>query len=866
MSSSLTAPEACIELEGVRVNNLRQVSLRIRHESLTVICGLSGSGKSSLAFDTLYAEGQRRYVETFSPAARQFLERIERPAADRISGLPPAVAIHQSARGDGPRSTVGSRTEVLDALQILFAHAGTPHCPGCGIAVCRHSPATAVAALLQTVPGARLLLGFPLAKARGGPPATPEFWLQRGITRCLLNSRQTPLDQWPHGSPLPPDTIFIVDRLKADPTQSSRLEDSAATALQLADILLVLSDVQPAAPSVCVTVDDRPWHQIIYPFRLECAGCGTEFSDITPQHFSFNSPLGACPDCGGTGTAGDESSMQQCAGCSGTRLAAFPAAARYRGATLPEVCRLEAGALMSWLQMAEQELSNSDRHAITPAFRHALRRLDLLCRCGLEYLTLERSMKSLSGGEARRTLLVAALSSGLTGTLYVLDEPTQGLHPADTARVMTVIRELQQAGNTVVVVEHDPTVILAADEVIETGPGAGDDGGRIVFQGSPERLAQQDTATGRLLAGRHAQSGPAAGTPRLRDLRTPQHWLRLTDIHCRNLVGTDVEFPLGVLCGICGVSGSGKSSLMTETLYPHLLSRLQPGVRQQPVSSRVASISGTEHLESVLLMDQQPVRRSTRSIPATWLGIFDEIRALMADTHEARRRNLTRGMFSFNSSRGGRCPACEGRGQVTVPMQFLADIETVCEACGGRRFRPDVLEIRYRGRSIDEILQMSADEAFRFFHANYRIQTKLNALRQAGLSYLRLGQPLSVLSGGEAQRLRIAAMLAGVPQDLPDTPAGETTAAQLTNSGRTLFLFDEPSGGLHGNDVQNLVACLDFLVQTGHSVIIIDHDQELLSQADWLIELGPGPGARGGQVLHSGQPSAQGKGVELWRM
>ncbi len=857
MSSSLTASEACIELEGVRVNNLRHVSLRIRHESLTVICGLSGSGKSSLAFDTLYAEGQRRYVETFSPAARQFLERIERPAADRITGLPPAVAIHQSARGDGPRSTVGSRTEILDALQTLFSHCSTPYCPACGIPVCRHSPATAAAALLRDAPGARLLLGFTLAKARGGPPATAEFWLQRGITRCLVNSRVTALDQWPQGSPLPSETIFIADRLKAEPGQASRLEDAAATAMQLADTLVALSSVLPSASAVSVTVDDGLWHKLVYPFRLECADCGTEFSDITPQNFSFNSPLGACPDCGGTGCSGDDSAPQVCAGCSGTRLGAFPAAARWCNATLPEVCRLEAGALLAWLQTAQQELSESDRHAVAPAFRHALRRLDLLCRCGLEYLALERSMKSLSGGEARRTLLVAALSAGLTGTLYVLDEPTQGLHPADTARVLTVIRELQQAGNTVVVVEHDPTVILAADEVIETGPGAGDDGGRIVFQGSPELLLQQDTATGKLLAGRSTQAGPGSGIPRLRDLRTPQHWLQLTGIHCRNLVGTDVEFPLGVLCGICGVSGSGKSSLMTETLYPHLLSRLQPGVRQQPACSTVVGISGAEHLESILLMDQQPVRRSSRSIPATWLGIFDEIRALLADTHEARRRNFTRGMFSFNSSRGGRCPACEGRGQITVPMQFLADIETVCEACGGRRFRPDVLEIRYRGRSIDEILQMSADEAFRFFHANYRIQTKLNALRQAGLSYLRLGQPLTVLSGGEAQRLRIAAMLAGVPQDLADSSGGETTAAQLTNSGRTLFLFDEPSGGLHGSDVRNLVACLDFLVQTGHSVIIIDHDQELLSQTDWLIELGPGPGTRGGRVLRSGPPSAE---------
>jgi excinuclease ABC subunit A len=858
MSSSLPGPEACIELEGVRVNNLRQVSLRIRHEALTVICGLSGSGKSSLAFDTLYAEGQRRYVETFSPAARQFLERIERPAADRIAGLPPAVGIHQSARGDGPRSTVGSRTEILEALQSLYAACSTLYCPSCGIMVCRNSPATAVSAVLREVPGSRLLLGFPLSRVPNGAPATPEFWLRQGITRCLLQNRQVSLDQLPTGSELPADTLLIVDRLRADTGQAVRMEETAATAMQLADALVVLSDAAATASSVTATVDDRPWRKLVFPVRLECAGCGTEFGEITSQHFSFNSPLGACPDCGGTGTAGETSAEDPCNTCSGTRLAAFPAAARWRGATLPEICGLEAGTLQNWLQQSEAELPDAVRRAVAPAFRHAFRRLDLLCRCGLEYLSLNRSMKSLSGGEARRTLLTAALGAGLTGTLYVLDEPTQGLHPADTARVLAVIRELQQAGNTVVVVEHDPVVIMAADEVIETGPGAGDEGGRIVFQGPPQLLPQQQTETGRLLAGHRSQTVATSDRTQLRTPRTPGHWLRLTDIHCRNLSGITVDFPLGVLCGICGVSGSGKSSLLTETLYPHLQNGLQPGRSRQPLYSRVAEISGAQHLESVLLMDQQPVRRSSRSIPATWLGIYDEIRALLADTHEARRRNLTRGMFSFNSSRGGRCPACEGRGQITVPMQFLADIETVCEACGGRRFRPDILEIRYRGRSIDEILQMSADEAFRFFYANYRIQTKLNALRQAGLSYLRLGQPLTALSGGEAQRLRIAAMLAGVPQDAVE-PAGEETAAQLTNSGRTLFLFDEPSGGLHGRDVQNLVACLDFLLQTGHSVIMIDHDPELLSQTDWLIELGPGPGARGGKVLRSG-PTADWKG------
>ena len=466
----------------------------------------------------------------------------------------------------------------------------------------------------------------------------------------------------------------------------------------------------------------------------------------------------------------------------------------------------------------------------------------------MNYLSLDRSMRTLSGGESQRASLTTALGSGLINTLYVLDEPTAGLHPSDTKRIITAVRDLQQRGNTVVVVEHDPEFMLAADEVIEIGPGAGVSGGTVVFQGSPRELMEVDTATGRQL-----RMSPVSAKSVLKQRRQPEQWLTLTGIQCHNINDLSVKIPLGVLCAVTGVSGSGKSSLIVDSLYPNLCRRLQ---LTAPLSGAgtIARIDGSEQLESVLLLDQSPVQRSRRSIPATWIGVFDEIRILLAETHEAKKRNFGRGIFSFNSASGGRCPVCEGRGVVLVAMQFLADIHTTCEECGGRRFRADVLEIRYRDRSVHEILAMTSDEAFTFFNGHHKIQQRLNAVRQVGLGYLRLGQPLSTVSGGEAQRLRIAALLAGIPLDDGDTIAKNRKAAALTKVGRTLFLLDEPCNGLHLQDIERLRTCLDFLLQTGHSVIVVDHDPALIAYADYIIQLGPGPGQFGGQMVEAGVP------------
>ncbi len=878
-----------IALEGVRVNNLQNLNLRVPHDALVVVCGVSGSGKSSLAFDTLYAEGQRRYVETFSAAARQFLDRVERPAVDRITGLPPAVAIHQQARTDASGSTVGTRTEILDILRIFFARFGTPWCPSCRRLVRADTAEAAATAAIQGIPGSRILIGLPVSRATLRDPTVPETWLRHGVTRVLLGGEIRRIDEVKE-IPKSENTILVLERLRVAQDQKERIREAISAVYGVSDQCVILSEsVPPWSEPNEARIDGQLWYRGVFSKRLLCAGCGFECPDVTPEQLSFTSPLGACVECGGTGERRHEvkrlgagrgnagrspqnAGPTMCSACHGTRLNPFATLVRWNEQTLPGACDLEMVAFSEWFRGAHAGLSESLQQKTLPAFQQAVRRISLMLDCGLGYLSLSRGLRTLSGGEARRTALTSALGSGLTGTLYVLDEPTQGLHPEDTQRVLSVIRRLQQAGNSVVVVEHDPAVMLAADQVLEIGPGAGDDGGRIVFQGTPAQLLQQSTLTAVSLQeylsntdhsqgkwGRETDGSlpaaalvsPSTGGRRLREHRRPERWLRLEGIDCHNISNLNLDLPLGVFCVVTGVSGSGKSSLIADALYPELAGRLQPAEARPAAEGKIRSVTGQEHLEQVLLMDQQPIRRTARSIPATWLGVFDEIRILLAETHEAKKRNYSRAMFSFNAKQGGRCPVCEGRGLVTVAMQFLADIETVCEECEGKRFRPEVIDVRYRDRSIHDILNMTSEQAFRFFNGHYRIQTRLNAMRQAGLGYLRLGQSLSTLSGGEVQRLRIAAMLAGVPIEETDTPAGNRKPAKLTQSGRTLFLFDEPSSGLHPHDVDGLIRCLDFLLQTGHSVVVIDHDASLIRHADWVVEMGPGPGSLGGKVVHS---------------
>ena len=859
-----------IELEGGRVHNLQGVSLKIAHHALTVICGLSGSGKSSLAFDTLYAEGQRRYIETFSPSARQFLDRIERPAADRISGLPPAIAIRQQLRSDGTRNTLGTRSEVLDSLRLLVAQAGRQFCPACQIPIDVISAEHAAVEILQKAANCRVQI----CAVVGFDPSTdanlPADLVRQGFPRAIVGEKTVRLEEVNLSlaqSPL----IVVADRLKADSSAATRIAEAVHNSSSLSSaacLVLVESSSSGSSETMSsetMVVDGITWQCLRYSHRRACPNCSRQFPELSADLLNFLSPLGACSVCEGTGqqklappptskrkraTEKNVLSNSPCTSCHGTRLNEEARHIRWGSMTLPEIAQLELDDLTNWLESQFAALSAEMKIGLRSAHEHADRRLQFLRQSGLGYLSLDRTMKSLSSGEAQRVMLTSALGSGLINTLYVLDEPTAGLHASDTNRIINCVRNLQRAGNTVIVVEHDPQFILAADDVVEIGPGAGSEGGRVEFQGSVAQLLKAKTLTGEKLR----QSKALLSSTSVASRRTPEAWLNLHNANCHNIKGLSVDLPLGVLCAVTGVSGSGKSSLIIDTLYPAMCQHLKLPMPPDATGT-LDRLQGADGIDHVVLLDQSPVLRSRRSIPATWIGVFDDIRVLLAETHEARKRNYSRAMFSFNAASGGRCPVCEGRGIVTVAMQFLADIETVCEECSGRRFRPEVLEVRYRDRSVFDILNMTADESFTFFNGHHRIQQRLNAIRQTGLGYLRLGQPLSTISGGEAQRLRIAAMLAGIPLADGEVAAENRKAAQLARSGRTLFLLDEPSVGLHMQDIDRLVGCIDFLLQTGHSVVVIDHDQALISQADWEIELGPGPGKQGGQIVRSGPPA-----------
>ncbi|MFO0428249.1 MAG: excinuclease ABC subunit UvrA [Planctomyces sp.] len=991
-----------IELERVRVNNLQDISLRIRRNAVTVICGVSGSGKSSLAFDTLFAEGQRRYIETFSPEVRQYLDRIERPNADRIDGIPPAIAVRQSAGARQLRGTVGSRTEILDSLRSLFVHVGEVVCPACNVTAESYSAATIWQFLLREFPGCRAMISFPMPVETTGAEETASVavraesvvtsLLSRGMTRCLLDDRTFRLEELlterteiserflnaanvrnrseRHTAT---DVLKLIqDRLQLNHEASQRGTESIEAASHSGDgtvVVYCLPEKESSNPLWRTRrIDDQEWVELHFRSQVSCAFCGTVFSTPKADQLNFNSPVGACSSCGGSGSVSglmlrklvpddrktlpedaiavladprfrkfrdeilksarklristespiaqlseseqqslmdgvpekgisglrdlfDElsgspqvsrnrtilkkwSSRVPCGECHGSRLSGTASAIRIDGHSLPDVAEMELTEFLVWFENAVSQLSEQQLQALLIPIENIRRRIGYLIEFGLSYLTLSRSYETLSDGEAQRVILTGILGSGLVNVLYVLDEPTNALHPSDTRRVIEMVRRLQQQGNTVVIVEHDPQMILAADEVIEIGPGAGEGGGRIVFQGKPSDLVcQEESPTGRFIRvllqendvtreitkvpdGRDVDSGNDSKEDHARLTEGTDHWLHLKGVSVNNICDLDVQLPMEKICAVIGPSGSGKSSLIMEALYTAFCRRKGQFCSSDTIST-VIELHGAESIDRVVLLDQSQVSRSSRSVPATWIGAFDPIRKLLSETHEAKRRNLSAGAFSFNSSRGGRCPICEGMGSVSLDMQFLADIQAPCEECHGSRFRSDLLEVRYRDRSVSEILQMTADTAFGFFHGQPRIQQPLNALRQAGLGYLRLGQPLTTLSGGETQRLRIAAVLNGsVVAD--DELVEKTSSRKQTGSERLLFLLDEPSAGLHLKDVDFLMSSLRFLVQTGHSVILIDHDEYLIRHADFVIEMGPGAGRNGGRIVRSAPTNMHG--------
>jgi excinuclease ABC subunit A len=916
-----------ISLRGVAVHNLKDVDLDIPHRQLVVLCGLSGSGKTSLALDTLYAEGQRRYIDSFSAYTRQFLERLEKPAAERIDGIPPAIAVTHKNTTRSSRSTVGTATETSDYLRLLYAKIGQVFCRKCGVEVRRHSPQTAAEALEQLPAGTRYLVTFQ-AEANGGTAGLGAMLQEEGFARAIVGGRVVNLADEASARLLETEgatgVLAVVDRLTAGPAQRPRLLDSLETAFTKGKgSVVVLVETGGGAQSLPGgtprEIDGATWQQQVFSTNFRCEACGVDYPPQEPRLYSFNSPLGACQTCEGFGNIIDtdmelvvpdpHKSLQEgaiapwntpayaheleellalakdcqlridvpyrdlsdeerrlvtegvperkfgglngffawlerrkykmhlrvylsrwrsshpCPECGGTRLRPEALATRIGGRNIAEVSTMKIQDALAFFRSLE--IPDWQRHIAKVMLDQTQARLKYLVDVGLGYLALDRTLRTLSGGEAQRVALTSALGSSLVNMLYVLDEPSVGLHPCDVDRLTGAILSLRDRGNSVVVVEHEESLIRAADQIIEIGPGAGERGGEVVFQGTlSEMLDSPRSMTGDFLMGRRG-----AGTTTRR--RTPNHgWIRLAGARGNNLQNVTVEFPLGVLCLVTGVSGSGKSTLIKDTLYPALRRRMR---QDAPKPRDFDDVFGDGQIEDVILVDQSPIGRSPRSNPVTYIKAFDEIRAVFAETIEARTRNYDAAHFSFNID-GGRCTACQGDGQIAIDMQFLADVYMRCGQCGGRRYRKEILDVKYRGRDISEVLEMTVREAFTFFRGQVKVQARLKRLIDVGLDYLRLGQPANTLSGGEAQRLKLAAYMSA------------------TRRGRSLFLLDEPTTGLHFHDVMQLLDCFEALLNVGHSLIVVEHNLQLMKAADYIVDLGPGAADEGGRVVAQGTP------------
>ncbi len=897
-------PPDVIAIRGARQHNLRNLDLDLPRGRLTVITGVSGSGKSSLAFDTLYAEGQRRYVESVSAYARQFLERLARPDVDLIHGLTPAVAIQQAAPARSARSTVGTATEVFDHLRLLFARLGTVHCTACDHVVRADDPSSIAREAEEWAAGESLLVLAPVARSeRLAWEQQAADLLRAGFTRIHVAGEITslePLPRLPRGTDL---VQVVIDRFTWRPDERARLVESCEAAFRRGEgrLELVHGAGAPERRSE----------------RWECSACGTAALRPEPALFSFNSPLGVCPTCrgfgdvltfapdlivpdptrtlrqgaldpwarswrsvawprleklarergipldvawerlsdehrtllmeGGEGFRGAIPFLQRlqqksykagnrfivkryqtarsCPTCGGARLRAEALHVRLAGRSIAEVGAMTVAASARYV--AGLEFAPSERAIAGPVLDELHARLGFLERVDLGYLTLDRLTRTLSGGEAQRIELANALGARLADTLYVLDEPTVGLHPRDTERLVEILRELAERGNTVVVVEHEPLVIRAAAHLIDLGPGAGEQGGRLLYAGpAGDALAGVATETARYLRGEKQVTRARVGG-------APGAVIEVLGAAHHNLQDVDARFPLGRLTAVTGVSGSGKSSLVEEILYRAARKRFDQR-EEEPVGAHGA-VHGLEHLRRVALVDQSPIGRTPRSCPVTYLGAFAALREVYARQPAALARGLKDGAFSFNTP-GGRCETCEGAGWVTVEMYFLADLLVPCETCGGDRFRREVLEVRYRGLNIRETLDLTVDQAFAHFATEPRFTRALHILRRVGLGYLRLGQPASQLSGGEAQRLKVA-------RELSERSAGPT-----------LYLLDEPTVGLHYADVQRLLEVLDDLVARGDTVIVVEHNLDVIRNCDWLVDLGPGGGDAGGHLVAEGPP------------
>lgn len=924
-----------IRIRGARTHNLKNISVDLPRHKLVVVTGLSGSGKSSLAFDTLYAEGQRRYVESLSAYARQFLQLMDKPDVDLIEGLSPAISIEQKSAGHNPRSTVGTITEIHDYLRLLYARVGTPYCPEHGLPLEAQNVSQMVDKVLSWAPDTRLAILAPLARSRKGSFEDECASLQaQGFVRLRVNGEMVSIDQLaPLKKTEKHDFDVVLDRLRVKPESQQRLAESFETALKLAE-----------GRAIALNMDTDEEHA--FSSRYACPVCQHSLTELEPRLFSFNNPVGACPDCDGLGNvdffdpkrvvafpdlslasgaingwdrrnafthtllnslaahyefdidtpfedlapeirqrvlfgSGDEeisflylnekgrttvkqhafegiipnlerrwretdsSAVREelgkyrhtktCPACEGSRLRTEArhvligneiGAAERRGRAIFEVEALSLSACLAWFQ--NLELTGAKKDIAERIVREIEARLQFLNNVGLNYLSLDRSADTISGGEAQRIRLASQIGSGLTGVMYVLDEPSIGLHQRDNDRLILTLKHLRDLGNSVIVVEHDEDMIRSADFVLDMGPGAGEHGGQIVAQGTPEELAaDQHSLTGQYLSGVRR-----IAIPNRRPVTADQPWLEIKGCRGNNLKSVNLAIPAGRLVCISGVSGSGKSTLINDTLATAVAQKLH---RAQTEPAPYDTLEGLSHFDKIINVDQSPIGRTPRSNPATYTGMFTPIRELFAGVPESRTRGYDPGRFSFNV-KGGRCEACQGDGVVKVEMHFLPDMYVPCDVCQSKRYNRETLEIRYRGRSISEVLDLTVEQALDYFDAVPTVARKLHTLMDVGLSYLRLGQSATTLSGGEAQRVKLSLELS------------------KRSTGRTLYILDEPTTGLHFQDIALLLEVLRKLVDGGNTVVIIEHNLDVIKTADWVVDMGPEGGNGGGQIVVQGTP------------
>ena len=815
-----------IELENVRVNNLKDVCLEIPHGQLVALCGLSGSGKSSLAFDTLYAEGQRRYIESLSPHTRRFINQLDRPDADRIDGIPPAIAVKAFRGKVGRKSTVGTAAEVTEYLRLMMAQIGKVVCPECQLEVTRSDPQSVAQRLEELEPGTRYQIVFVSDSDEGLAHQLMQA-KRNGFARAIVGEGTIDLADASAslGSATEDDEVrVVVDRLKSGSSDVSRVRESIEIAFQFGRGTCEVLVGSESAGDNSLKVGGADWELLQFSRDLNCSQCSRSFPKPEPRLFSFSNKAGACEDCDGVGFA-DNDSQIQCETCQGDRLNRDALCFQIDGKNLAAFTAQKIEDALEFFE--ELKLSEAETQITRQILPQVISRLRYLCRVGLPYLTLDRPLRTLSAGEGQRVSLTSCLSSSLVNMLYVLDEPSVGLHSHDVENLTKTIEQLTTRGNTVVVVDHEEEMIRAAERVVEIGPTAGADGGEIVFDGTVEELVEDpDSLTGDFLAGRR---GFASGAENRRE---PRGKLRLVGARGHNLKNIEVEFPLGCLCIVSGVSGAGKSSLVQQTLYGAICQRKEKTC-DPPLP--FDDIFGDGRFDEVVLVDQSPIGRSARSNPVTYVKAFDDIRKTFAQTVDAKTYGIKKGQFSFNVA-GGRCDKCEGNGTMSIDMQFMSDITIKCDQCRGTRYRDEVLAVKYRGMSIAEVLDLTVREAFSFFRGQPKVQAKLKSLIDIGLDYVRLGQSATTLSSGEAQRLKLGQYL------------------NASKSKRALFILDEPTTGLHGSDVMRLLECFENLLAVGHSLIVVEHNLQLMMYADWVIDLGPGAAENGGAVVAQGTP------------